>query len=314
MVVADVNNPSTISNMCSQSSLIMNCVGPYILYGEVVVKCCVEKGADYLDVTGEPAFIQSMKTKYNKNAEAVGVLVVSACGMDAIPIDLSVYYTKRKFPDLQKIDGYLDTSKSSEVTYGTWTTVITSLANKGKYRIKLQGGTGKQRWFHYSKLGGGWAIPFPVVDPYIVKWSHEEIEGDQSVDYSHYIVYPFIVALSVMFFLTLVVFFAKFDTTRSFLLKMKKPGDGPSEQLRKKSSIAITLVAQGKHGQKIIKIQGREMYELTAELASQCVLCVLIDRPKLRYQRGFHTTAGAFGDQLLKRIKDTNALIIREEK
>ncbi len=32
---------------------MLACVGPYRLYGEPVVRACVEAGTDYLDVSGE---------------------------------------------------------------------------------------------------------------------------------------------------------------------------------------------------------------------------------------------------------------------
>lgn len=43
--------------------VVMNCVGPYRHFGEVVVSVCAEVGTDYMDLCGEPEFIEKMQLK-----------------------------------------------------------------------------------------------------------------------------------------------------------------------------------------------------------------------------------------------------------
>ena len=52
----------------TQATILLNCVGPYRFYGEQVVKACVEAGTHYLDITGEPEFIERMQLKYHDDA------------------------------------------------------------------------------------------------------------------------------------------------------------------------------------------------------------------------------------------------------
>lgn len=40
--------------MCAQTKVVINCCGPYRLYGEPVVKAAVENKANYVDISGEP--------------------------------------------------------------------------------------------------------------------------------------------------------------------------------------------------------------------------------------------------------------------
>lgn len=47
VIVADVSDEDSILRMCKQGRIIINCVGPYSLYGEVVVRNCIEV-SDYL--------------------------------------------------------------------------------------------------------------------------------------------------------------------------------------------------------------------------------------------------------------------------
>jgi hypothetical protein len=71
--------------MCEQTSVLLNCVGPFFLYGESVVRHCVNSGTDYLDITGETNFIKEMYTKYNQQAVEKNVLVIPAVAFDSLP-------------------------------------------------------------------------------------------------------------------------------------------------------------------------------------------------------------------------------------
>jgi len=42
---------------------VLNCVGPYRFYGEVVVKACVENGAHHVDISGN--FLKLLRFRYN---------------------------------------------------------------------------------------------------------------------------------------------------------------------------------------------------------------------------------------------------------
>jgi len=54
VIVADVEDESSIQEMASQACVVVNCVGTYRFYGELVVRACIASGAHHLDVSGEP--------------------------------------------------------------------------------------------------------------------------------------------------------------------------------------------------------------------------------------------------------------------
>ena len=54
VIKADVEDPSSLSEMASKARVVLNCVGPYRFYGEAVVKACVDNGASHVDISGEP--------------------------------------------------------------------------------------------------------------------------------------------------------------------------------------------------------------------------------------------------------------------
>ena len=53
IIYADVQDIKTVMRMAQTTSVVINCTGPYYIYGEVVVKSCVVTSTHYVDVTGE---------------------------------------------------------------------------------------------------------------------------------------------------------------------------------------------------------------------------------------------------------------------
>ncbi|TCO76827.1 saccharopine dehydrogenase family protein [Chromatocurvus halotolerans] len=91
-LVADASSETDMRRLCDHASLIISTVGPYALYGELLVKACAESGTDYCDLTGEPHWIRRMLTKYESAARASGARIVNCCGFDSIPSDLGVKF------------------------------------------------------------------------------------------------------------------------------------------------------------------------------------------------------------------------------
>jgi Saccharopine dehydrogenase NADP binding domain len=52
-ILAEVGDPSSLRAMASRAIVVLNLVGPYMLYGESVIEACVDAGCHYVDLTGE---------------------------------------------------------------------------------------------------------------------------------------------------------------------------------------------------------------------------------------------------------------------
>ena len=89
-------------------------VGPYIRYGEPLVAACAGAGTDYVDLTGEPEFVDQMWLSYHEQAERSGARIVHSCGFDSIPYDLGVQFTVEHLPEDVpiSIDGFVRTKAS----------------------------------------------------------------------------------------------------------------------------------------------------------------------------------------------------------
>jgi short subunit dehydrogenase-like uncharacterized protein len=90
LVVADSNDPASLSAMAEQTRVVVTTVGPYQLYGEPVLRACVAAGTDYADLCGEPVWMRQMVDALHEQAQATGARVSFSSGFDSIPFDLGV--------------------------------------------------------------------------------------------------------------------------------------------------------------------------------------------------------------------------------
>lgn len=90
LVVADADDPASLDAMAKRTKVVLTTVGPYQLYGEPLVKACVEAGTDYTDLCGEPVWMRQMIDKYHDAAKSSGARITFSAGFDSIPFDLGV--------------------------------------------------------------------------------------------------------------------------------------------------------------------------------------------------------------------------------
>jgi short subunit dehydrogenase-like uncharacterized protein len=99
LLKADVEDAKSIDAMAESTRVVITTVGPYVEYGEPLVRACAERGTDYTDLTGEPEFVDRMFVKYHEAAESTGARLVHACGFDSIPHDLGARFTVELLPE-----------------------------------------------------------------------------------------------------------------------------------------------------------------------------------------------------------------------
>ena len=96
VIVADATNEAQLQALCAQTRVVVSTVGPYALYGEPLIKACVDSGTDYCDLTGETQWIRKMVDKYEAAAQQSGARIVHCCGFDSVPSDMGVYFLQQQ--------------------------------------------------------------------------------------------------------------------------------------------------------------------------------------------------------------------------
>ncbi|KAF5291024.1 hypothetical protein FQR65_LT11477 [Abscondita terminalis] len=138
--VADVEDGDALNNMTSNAKILINCTGPYQLYGEPVVLACIETFTHYIDVSGEPYYMEYIVYKYNRLAKQRGVYIVSSCGFDSIPTDLGIVFMQQNFEGiLNSVEIYLSVFNKIDkdnvpVNYTTWESAIVGKENYEKLK------------------------------------------------------------------------------------------------------------------------------------------------------------------------------------
>ena len=171
----------------------MNCCGPYRTLGENVVRACAESGTDYIDICGEPAFIEKMAIKYNEIARESGAIIISACGFDSVPSEMGMVFMQKWFAQeklkLDGVEAFLTFPKMAPEYSGhatTWDCAVMGFANQSELsgirkQLKLAKIPGKLR--RRATLGqvsdvkgvSGRAVPFMGSDSSIVRRSQHSL-------------------------------------------------------------------------------------------------------------------------------------------
>jgi short subunit dehydrogenase-like uncharacterized protein len=101
----------TQERMARRSRVVISAAGPFRFLGEPVVEACIRAGAHYLDISGEPEFIEAVELRHGRAAEAAGVTCVSSCGVDSVPADVGLLYCAERMREA----GFLPTAAESFV-------------------------------------------------------------------------------------------------------------------------------------------------------------------------------------------------------
>jgi short subunit dehydrogenase-like uncharacterized protein len=96
LMVANSDDPASMKALAESARVILTTVGPYQLYGEPLLKACVEAGTDYADLCGEPGWMREMIDAYHEAAKATGARIAFSSGFDSIPFDLGVFMLQQE--------------------------------------------------------------------------------------------------------------------------------------------------------------------------------------------------------------------------
>jgi short subunit dehydrogenase-like uncharacterized protein len=88
LVVADSTDAGSIDAMAAGTRVLATTVGPFAHHGGPVVAACVRHRVDYVDITGETAWVRGLIDRHHEAAALAGTRIVPFCGFDSVPSDL----------------------------------------------------------------------------------------------------------------------------------------------------------------------------------------------------------------------------------
>ena len=84
MLIVDSNDESSVIEMVTQTKCVLTTVGPYQLYGQNIIKQCAQLGTDYVDLCGEPGWMNKIITECSNEAKESGARIIFSCGFSVI--------------------------------------------------------------------------------------------------------------------------------------------------------------------------------------------------------------------------------------
>jgi short subunit dehydrogenase-like uncharacterized protein len=316
LIEADAGDAGAMAKVAEATRVAITTVGPYALYGGPLVAACAAAGTDYVDLTGEPEFVDRTWVECHAEAQRTGARLVHCCGFDSIPHDLGAYFTVQQLPEgvPLKLNGYVRTGSS--FSGGTYASAIyifararqTLSAAKERRRGEARP-TGRE--IHSAGPGirrdselGDWVVTLPTIDGDIVRRSASALERyGPDFTYGHHMVAKRLSTIAALGagVATLAVL-SPLPPTRRLLLKIKPSGEGPDEAERAKSWFKIKFVGEGGGKRVVTEVSGGDPgYGETSKMLAESALCLAFD--DLPEVAGQATTAQAMGDALLARLQ-----------
>lgn len=316
LLEADAADEAALQKVAASTKVIITTVGPYLKYGEPLVAACAAAGTDYVDLTGEPEFVDAMWLKYHETAQKSGARIVHSCGFDSIPHDLGAWFTVKQLPEgvPLKVEGFV--RAGGEFSGGTMHSAVNQFARLREYGKVSRARRSREHWpagrkigstrqgIRYDKALGTWVVPFPTIDPQIVRRSAAALDRyGPEFRYGHYVQVKKLGGVAALVGgVTVLLAASQLKFTRERVLKLKQPGQGPSEEKRKKSWFRVSFFGEGGGKQVRCEVSGGDPgYGETSKMLAESALCLAQD--DLPKTSGCVTTAQAMGDALIARLE-----------
>jgi len=344
-IIVDTSDRSTLPSLVSDTRVVMTTAGPFIKYGSNVVEFCARYGTHYVDITGEVDWNREMIYKWDATAQATGAKIISFCGHDCIPWDLTVLKLEQLMEQndasesLEKVDivddiwggisgGTIDTALHSiehgkkPPTYTVDPFVKQRDGSKSPYKFKDKNPSfvGRQT---DGRFASQWTAPFfmAAINAQVIKRSHatrKRSETSSANDENHRVLSYSETQLKPDF-KTAVVDFFQFVLGVTALLNpltakpvkniLPKPGEGPSRSNMERGYLTVSGIATGSKQTQVESVMyfPRDAgYRDTARMLSESALSLALEESKLPVEGGgFFTPANGMGDVLLNRLCQT---------
>ena len=311
-LVVDLTDEASVAAMVHRARVVATTVGPYLHHGERLVAACATAGTDYLDLTGEPEFVDRTYLRHHRRAERSGARLIHSCGFDSIPHDLGAFFTVALLPDDRPIslDGFVRAGgRPSGGTFHSAVNAFSRLrqaARTAQERRRAEPDTDGRRARAALATPGhrdGWTLPMPTIDPDVIVRSARALDAyGPDFTYRHHLEVDHlasVVGLAVA--IPTLVGLAQLAPTRKLLLGQLAPGDGPTEEQRDAGWFEVTF--DGRSGDQTVRTRvsgGDPGYTETAKMLAETAMSLVLD--DLAPTAGQVTTAVACGNALIERL------------
>jgi short subunit dehydrogenase-like uncharacterized protein len=126
-----LEDPDEVRNGIGDASVVLNCAGPFIHTWRPLTAACIDRGAHYIDITGEIDVFEGIAAA-GPTAAAAGVMLLPGAGFDVVASDCLAVHLAARLPGATRL--LLAIRGSGPMSRGTASTVIESQDRGGVIR------------------------------------------------------------------------------------------------------------------------------------------------------------------------------------
>jgi len=322
----DNDSQASVDECVAQTKVMLTTAGPYIKRGGPVVDACVRLGTDYVDLTGEAAWVGGLIDRYHCQAEENQVHIMPMSGYDSIPSDLGTLFAVQKVRErfgeaTRKVRSVC--AMAGSLSGGTLATSIEmgrdypEFSERTKDPFNMGGGTVPREedkdvvTAEYDELAGGWTMPFMMatINTRVVRRSNAWLHYGRDFGYQEVALAPDEKTAKKTEAKEKKMAEHSKDAWKMAAAmrdagKLPKQGEGPDAEMRAKSWFRHNLYAEAVDGRRLqVQVSGGDPgYGETAKMISESALCLLLNKDKLPRKGGVLTPAAGCGHLLIDRL------------
>ena len=321
LIAADSSDPASLAAMAEQTAAVITTVGPYQLYGEALVKACVDAGTDYVDLCGEPAWMHDIIAAHDAPARDSGARIVLSCGFDSIPFDLGVYFLQSHAIDqtgapLARIKGRVRKMKGtfSGGTAASFAQTMARAAKEPEVINRLRDPFSLVPGFDGPRQPSGskvifeddlntWSAPFIMasINTKNVHRSNALLGHRYGEDFVYDEMFSTGPGEQGEQFANMIA------NDKSMAENPPKPGEGPSKEERETGFYDAMFTGVTPDGTRLTAgVSGDKDpgYGSTSKMIAEAALCLVQNVARAQTAGGVYTPAPAMGDALITRLQE----------
>lgn len=336
LITADSSDDAALAELAGATRVVASTVGPYHRHGLPLVQACAAAGTDYVDLTGEVAFVRESIDRAHEVAVRTGARIVHSCGFDSVPSDLAVHLLHGA-ATADGADGLGDTTllvtrMRGGLSGGTIDSMREQLAlvraDQEAARLaadpyalapdratvpRAPGQDDSTDAFREARTGR-WTAPFVMAsyNTRIVRRSHALLGYGDAFRYREMVdtgtgdrgrrrAMALRAGLGALW-----LGLSTPGLSRIADAVLPKPGEGPSQQEREGGFFEVQARAATSEGdyQATVGAQGDPGYAATSVMIGQAALALAVEPERCHQGGGVLTPAVAVGDVLVERLRE----------
>lgn len=338
--IADSHDRPSLDAMVARGRVICTTVGPYAKYGTELLAACATTGTHYVDLAGEPQWMQAMADEYQDAAQDTGARIVHPCGFDSLPSDIGTFYLQReaqkRFSEPFVSIQLLLKAASGKASGGTVASLLNAVEAARKdgdvartlvhpYSLNPPGqrqgpDQRDQNGWVFNDDIDAWTAPFVMagINTKVVRRSNAQMDYPYGKDFRYSEatltgkgVGGWLKASMMSLGLGSFMIAAAVKPLRSAMqsLFLPDPGEGPNEAERTAGFFNYMAVCKRANGEVLLgKITGDRDpgYGSTSKMLAESAICLA--RNEATCEGGIWSPAAAMGEPLLKRLSENAGL------